>query len=246
MRKISLAMMAMLATLLMVLPVFAVYAGDGDLREIKLGVGATKYQMATPFPAAGVKCLRYMDGADGSVIGRTVGCFRMGPQFVIDSNGYLTVPTTTGSTGPAGADGAQGPIGLTGATGPAGAAAVVPTRTQASVTRTLGAIFQPNATRDVLGMYTVQMTTSASIASGQNGEVILEVASNATFTANVQTVGIAGNSQTYTLAVALLGVQIVSGQVSGMIPAGYYARLRTVAVTGTPTFTYRTGQEITL
>lgn len=70
------------------------------------------------------------------------------------------------------------------------------------------------------------------------GDVILEIASDSGFTANVQTVSIAGLGQTYTLAVAIQGVQPQTSVVSGFVPAGYYARLRTVNNTGTPTFTY--------
>ena len=62
----------------------------------------------------------------------------------------------------------------------------------------------------------------------------------------MQTVAITGLGQTYTLAVALQGVQPQTGVVSGFIPAAYYARLRTVNNTGTPTFSYRAGQEIQL
>lgn len=251
---------------------FSAHAAEGDLREIKLGVGATQYQILTPFPAAGTKCLRYMDGSDGSTANKTLGCFAMGPQFVVDAQGVLTVPLTTGPQGAAGVSitGPQGPVGSTGAQGPAGisitgaqgpagldgakgekgdpgtSAPTPPARVQASATRTLGSIFQPSATRDVLALYSVQITTTSTVSAGQAGDVVLEIASNSAFNANVQTVGIASNSQVYSVAVAIQGVQVVTGQVSGMIPAGYYARLRTVSTSGAPTFAYRAGQEISL
>lgn len=247
------------AVLLMVSASFA-NAAEGDLRDIKLGVGATQYQLLTPFPAAGNKCLRYMDGADGTLLGKAVGCFPMGPQFVVEG-GVLTVAGAQGPQGPIGPQGPQGPQGDTGVQGPIGPQGVagvqgpigpkgdtgiVPTRIQAAVTRTFGTIFQPNATRDVLAFYSVQLTITASIASGQNGDVVLEIASNAEFTTNVQIVGINGTGQVYTLAVALQGVQPNTTQVSGFIPAGYYARLRTVNNLGTPGYLYRAGQEVTL
>lgn len=121
-----------------------------------------------------------------------------------------------------------------------------PAASQASASRSLNTAFQVSTTRSALVMYSVQITATASIAGGQNGDVVLEIASDSGFTANVQTVSIAGLGQTYTLAVAIQGVQPQTSVVSGFVPAGYYARLRTVNNTGTPTFTYRAGQEVLL
>lgn len=114
---------------------------------------------------------------------------------------------------------------------------------QSAATRALNTAFQVSATRDSWVSYSVQITVTASISGGQNGDVILEIASNSGFTANVQTLAVAGVGQTYTLAIALQGVQPQTNVVSGFIPAGYYARLRTVNNTGTPAFSYRAGQE---
>lgn len=119
-------------------------------------------------------------------------------------------------------------------------------RSQSSVSHTFNSAFQVNSTRDALVFYSVQITVTASILSGQNGDVILEIASDSGFTANVQTLSINGNGQTYTLAVAIQGIQPTTIPVSGYVPAGYYVRLRTVNNTGTPTFTYRAGQELLL
>lgn len=118
-----------------------------------------------------------------------------------------------------------------------------PAASQSAVTRTLNTIFQPSTMRNVVGSYSVQITVTASISGGQDGDVILEIASNVAFTTGVQTVAIAGSSQTFSLAVALQGVQKAALQLIGMIPAGYYARLRTVNNTGAPAFAYRAGQE---
>lgn len=117
---------------------------------------------------------------------------------------------------------------------------------QALAARTLNTIFQVDPARNSLVIYSIQITVTASIAGGQSGDVILEIASNAGFTLNVQTVSISGLGQTYTLAIALQGVQPQTGMVAGFIPAGYYARLRTVNTIGTPAFIYRAGQEILL
>lgn len=153
-----------------------------------------------------------------------------------------TVPGPAGqdSTVP-GPQGIQGPPGATGATGPAGSPA--PTPTQSAATRTLNTIYRVSTTRPAWVTYSVQLTVTATIAGGQNGDVILEIASDAAFTTAVQTLSITGLGQVYTLAVAIQGVQPQTGVVSGFIPAGYYARLRTVNNTGTPTYLVRAGQE---
>lgn len=117
---------------------------------------------------------------------------------------------------------------------------------QSAATRSLNTAFQISASRGAWVTYSVQITVTASIAGGQNGDVILEIASDSGFTANVQTLSISGVGQTYTLAIALQGVQPQTSPVSGYIPAGYYARLRTVNNVGTPTYSYRAGQEALL
>lgn len=130
-----------------------------------------------------------------------------------------------------------------------GSLATLPTSnapSQSSASRSLNSAFQISATRNAQVSYSVQITVTASIAGGQNGDVILEIASDSGFTGNVQTLAISGLGQTYTLAVALQGVQPQTGVVSGFVPAGYYARLRTVNNVGTPSFSYRAGQEVLL
>lgn len=152
----------------------------------------------------------------------------------------------TGATGPTGAAGTNGTNGSTGATGATGPAGPTLAPTQATATRTLNSAFQVSANQASFVFYSVQITVTASITGGQNGDVILEIASNSGFTTNVQTLAISGVGQAYTLAIALQGVQPQTGVVSGFVPAGYYARLRTVNNTGTPAFSYRAGQEVLL
>lgn len=117
---------------------------------------------------------------------------------------------------------------------------------QSAATRSLNTAFQVSASRGAWVTYSVQITVTASIAGGQNGDVVLEIASDSGFTTNVQTLSIAGVGQTYTLAVALQGIQPQTTPVSGYVPAGYYARIRTVNNVGTPTYQYRAGQEALL
>uniref|UniRef100_A0AAU6W2P1 Tail fiber protein n=4 Tax=unclassified bacterial viruses TaxID=12333 RepID=A0AAU6W2P1_9VIRU len=147
--------------------------------------------------------------------------------------------------GPAGQDSTvPGPPGATGATGPAGSPA--PTPTQSTASRALNTIYRVSTTRPAWVTYSVQLTVTATIAGGQNGDVVLEIASDAGFTTSVQTLSISGLGQVYSLAVAIQGVQPQTGVVSGFVPAGYYARLRTVNNTGAPTYLFRAGQETIL
>ncbi|QBF27146.1 hypothetical protein EXN22_16140 [Pseudomonas tructae] len=196
-----------------------------------------------------------LDGKFATPSGTTV-------QYVRGDGSLATLPapgtgTVTSITAGAGLSG--GTITATGTismpnTGTAGSYANVTTdaqgrvtagtnRSQSAATRALNTAFQISATRDAWVSYSVQITVTASIAGGQNGDVVLEIASDSGFTANVQTLAINGLGQTYTLAIALQGVQPQTGVVTGYVPAGYYARLRTVNNTGTPTFSYRAGQE---
>lgn len=161
-------------------------------------------------------------------------------SFVSQSGARTAVSlTTTGTSGAATYNSSTGVLNVPNYTPPA-----VPDRSQLAVTRTLNTAFQVSATRDALVNYSVQCTITASIAGGQSCDVVLEIATDAAFTAGVQTVGIIGTGQTYTLAVAIQGVQPQTAQVAGYVPAGYYARLRTVNVSGSPTYAYRAGQEI--
>lgn len=119
-------------------------------------------------------------------------------------------------------------------------------RSQALASHALNSAFQVNASRDALVVYSVRITTTVSIGSNQDGDVILEIASDSGFTSNVQTLSIGENGQTVSLAIALNSVQAQTVVVSGYVPSGYYARLRTVNNTGTPTYVYRAGQEVLL
>lgn len=64
-------------------------AAEGDLREIKLGTGATQYQILVPFPAMGTQCIRFMDGADGTTLGKTLGCWKLGASLTVSGGDTL-------------------------------------------------------------------------------------------------------------------------------------------------------------
>lgn len=115
------------------------------------------------------------------------------------------------------------------------------------VTTTASTGFQVSSTRPSLVHYTATVATTATIGGASAGMIYFETAAtNSTTPSDWTIVSQMGNSQTITLAVALQSAQTVTETLAGMIPAGYYARLRTSNVSGTPTFTYVTGQEVLL
>lgn len=109
-------------------------------------------------------------------------------------------------------------------------------------TRSISATgFQVSATRSSLVFYTAQIVTTATIGGGSVGYVTLETSpNNSTWTE----AGRLTNGQVITLAIALNSIQTITGQLSAFLPIGYYARLRSVNTTGTPTYSYVSGQEI--
>lgn len=118
-----------------------------------------------------------------------------------------------------------------------------------SLTTSTGATgFQPSSTKDTWVMYSIKVTTTASIASGQEGYVVIETASTNSSTAGdwTATPGVCGNGQTYTLAIALQGVQPVYCEVIDVVHAGDYIKLRQVNISGTPTMTIVGQKEVQL
>lgn len=109
--------------------------------------------------------------------------------------------------------------------------------------------FQVSSSRDAIVNYSVTITTTVQIgvATNVDGYVILEIAATNSSTAGDWTeIARVSQAQNIGLALALSSAQKGGGQIGGVIPAGYYARLRSVNVAGTPTYTYNSGQEVLL
>lgn len=107
--------------------------------------------------------------------------------------------------------------------------------------------FQVSSTKLAIISYSVKVITAVQIGVATNveGYVILEIAATNSSTAGDWTeIGRTSNGQNIGLALALSSTQSVGGQISGVLPPGYYARLRSVNVSGTPTYSYVSGQEI--
>lgn len=112
------------------------------------------------------------------------------------------------------------------------------------VTSTSATGFQVSSTGLAWVSYSITTSTTATIGGASSGLVYLEIcATNSTTPANWIVVNCSGNSQTISVALALQSVQTTTGIIDAMIPAGYYVRLRSSNVSGTPTFTYNCGTE---
>lgn len=220
--------------------------------------------------SAGTTGAQGVKGDTGSTgaAGATGSTGAMGPQGSIGTTG------ATGSQGIQGATGATGSAGTTDynnlSNKPTIPAAQVnsdwnsssglsqvlnkPTRSFTNnASRTIQTVaaqangWQLSSTKDASVSYSCSITTTATIGGASTGYVVLEVCStNSATAANWQEIARFTNGQTITLAVALQSIQLISGIVYGMVPAGYYARIRSVSSSGSPTFAYVSGQEVLL
>lgn len=118
-------------------------------------------------------------------------------------------------------------------------------RSQSASSRSLNTVYQVSSTRDSLIMYSIDISCSLTLIGGTTGTVFLEMAPTAAFT-TVQEVGRFTNSNSGTLTIGLNLVQDLCTQLQGYVPAGNYIRIRTSNVTGTPSFTLISGQEVLL
>lgn len=104
--------------------------------------------------------------------------------------------------------------------------------------------FQISSTRDTLVSYSVSTSTTANIGGSSSASIYLEICStNSATAANWAAVAEVQNSQAITLALALQSVQTIATVLSAIVPAGYYARLRSSG-SGTYSASYIAGQEV--
>lgn len=126
-------------------------------------------------------------------------------------------------------------------------ARVASSETRSIVTGTGATGFQVSATRDAQVNYNTTIVTAATLLNGAVGSVVLEIApTNSATAGDWVEIGRLTNGQVFSLAVAIGCTQTISGQVGGYIPAGYYAKLRSINTTGTPTYSYNSGQKVLL
>lgn len=115
------------------------------------------------------------------------------------------------------------------------------------VTNTGAVGFLPSASADAILNYSVSINTSVSLSGNSSGYVVLEICptNSATPSAWIE-IGRVSSGQSGTLVVGLVLNQVGGGQIGGVIPAGFYAKIRTVNVSGTPTYVINSQQEVLL
>lgn len=112
------------------------------------------------------------------------------------------------------------------------------------VTGTGATGFQISATRETDVRYSPTLVTTASIAGSVSDVIVLEIcATNSATAGNWQEIARITNGQALTLAIALQSVQTTSGQFGGLIPAGWYVKMRAIT-SGTVTNSFSSGQEV--
>lgn len=148
------------------------------------------------------------------------------PQGAVGATG------TTGSTGATGTTGSQGTQGNPGTNAAAHQFFVG--------ARTLNSSFIVSSNTDSIVKYSVDVASSLSLSGGTIGGVLLEVSTNnSTWTFFDGGV----NANVGALTIGLNTVQTNTVSVGGCIPAGYWIRIKTTNILGSPLFNSRAGNE---
>lgn len=106
---------------------------------------------------------------------------------------------------------------------------------------------QLSSTRAAMVAYSVTITTAVQIGVIANveGYVVLEICpTNSTTAGDWIEIARKTTAQIIGLAIALSSTVKGGGTISGVVPVGYFRRLRSVNVAGTPTYIYNSGQEV--
>ena len=117
----------------------------------------------------------------------------------------------------------------------------------ATIQTSTGAVgTQISATRDAMVSYSPTMQTTASIAGSASDVIVLEICpTNSATAGDWVEIARVTNAQALSLAIALQSVQTTSGVLSGIVPAGYYRKLRAIT-SGTVSNSMSSGQEVLL
>lgn len=107
--------------------------------------------------------------------------------------------------------------------------------------------FQLSSTRNAKASYSCTIVTSATLVASASGTIVLEIAATNSSTAgDWKEISRFTNGQAFSLAVAIGCTQTIAGVLEGFVPSGYYVRLRSINNSGTPTYTFNSGQEVLL
>lgn len=119
-----------------------------------------------------------------------------------------------------------------------------PTRSIVTGTGAVGTQLSTTQGTDV--HYNGTIVTTATISGPAQGTMVLEVApTNSATAGDWKEQGRCTNGQNITLAIALNSVQTIGCEISGYVPAGYYAKIRSITTSGSPTFTLNSSFEKT-
>jgi hypothetical protein len=102
--------------------------------------------------------------------------------------------------------------------------------------------YQISSTNQARISVSVQIACGLSLSAGQSGTITLEISANGT--SGWIYAGHVAASNTGILTLGLSTSQISGGQLIQELPAGYYWRLSTNNISGTPTYTFNGGNEI--
>lgn len=115
-------------------------------------------------------------------------------------------------------------------------------RTFSYPTRTLNSVFQVSTAQDAQVSYPVDISVTSVLLATTQGTVSLQIADDAAFTTNVKTLC----SGTAAVGGVASITNVNTATLTGIVPAGKYAKITTANTAGTPSFTGRQGQEVLL
>lgn len=121
-----------------------------------------------------------------------------------------------------------------------------PARTLVSIAAAANG-FQISSTRDSSVSYSITISCAVQIGVATNveGYVVLEICpTNSSTAGDWVEISRVTNAQNIALALALSSTAKNGAPVAGKVPAGFYSRLRSVNVSGTPTYTTNGQQEV--
>lgn len=102
---------------------------------------------------------------------------------------------------------------------------------------------QISATKDSTVRYTVSTSTTSTIGGPATSVVTLKIcATNSATEGDWTSIGIIESDQTITLAITLQSIQVVKGQITADVPAGWYVKLVNTG-TGTHSESFVSGQK---